>query len=105
MICEDCKFCERELQLAQFFEILKISGKIKDWAYEQTKLYQRNCKMFTNLAELKALEVEYREMYEFGTVLRSELAEVVAMRKLVETVRGIGRVSSRDDNPENPLES
>jgi hypothetical protein len=61
--------------------------------------------MLTNLAELKALEVEYREMYEFGTVLRSELAEVVAMRKFVESVRGIGGESSSCDNQETPSES
>jgi hypothetical protein len=61
--------------------------------------------MFTNLAELKALEVEYREMYKFGTVLYSELAEVVAMRKLIESVRGIGCESPSCDNPSNPSES
>ena len=47
--------------------------------------------MITNLAQLKALEVEYREMLEFGTVLESEYAEVVAMRKLIEDVRGVAR--------------
>ena len=61
--------------------------------------------MLTNLAQLKALEVEYREMYEFGTVLWSELAEVVAMRKLIESVRGIGGESAASDNQENHAES
>jgi len=61
--------------------------------------------MLTNLAELKALEVEYREMYKFGTVLRSELAEVSAMRRLVESVRGIGGESSSSDNQKNREES
>jgi|WetSurMetagenome_2_1015567.scaffolds.fasta_scaffold1445068_2 hypothetical protein len=53
------------------------------------------------LSGLKNIEVEYREMYERGTVLRSELAEVVAMRKLLESALGIGVES--DDSPEKSL--
>lgn len=61
--------------------------------------------MITDLAQLKAMEVEYREMYKFGTVRYSELAEIVAMRKLIESVRGIGAESTSSDNGENPSES
>jgi hypothetical protein len=46
--------------------------------------------MITSLAQLKALELEYKEMYLRGTALEEEYAEVKAHRLLVEDALGIG---------------
>ena len=53
-----------------------------------------------NLAQLKALEIDCKEMYFRGTATHDEYAELKAFRVMIERALGVGQLCR--ERPETP---